>query len=69
MQERFAAIRATIIKYTLPLAIPKNKFSPYGDSDESDGGLPSPKVTDVTEMKIAKSLEKFIEALPFLELF
>ncbi len=57
MQERFAAVRATVIKYTLPVAIPKNIFSPYGDLDEeSDGPPPSPKKTDATGIKIDKSL-------------
>ncbi len=68
MQERFAAVRATVIKYMLPVGIPKNTFSPYGDSDEeSDGPPPSPKKTDATEMKIDKSLQNYIEALPHLE--
>ena len=50
------------------MLIPKNTFSPYGNSDEdSDGPPPSPKKTDVTEMKIDKSLQIFIEALPHLE--
>ncbi len=60
-------VRATVSKYTLPVAIPKNTFLPYGDLGESDGGPPSPKTKDATEMKIDKSLEKFIEVLPFLE--
>jgi hypothetical protein len=48
--------------------IPKNTFSPYGDSyEDSDGPPPSPKKTDATEMKIDKSLQVFIEALPHLE--
>jgi hypothetical protein len=66
MQERFAAVGATIKKYTLPVAIPKNTSSPYGDSDESDGGPLSSKKTNATELKIDKSLQKYIEALPFL---
>jgi hypothetical protein len=49
MQEKFAAVRVKIIEYTLPVAIPKNTSSPYGNSDESDGGPPSPKMTDATE--------------------
>jgi hypothetical protein len=57
--EILAAVRATVIEYTLPVAIPKNTFS--------DDGSPSPKKTDATEMKIDKSLGKFIETLPFLE--
>ncbi len=57
IQARFAKFRATVSKYTLPVAIPKNTFSPYGDSDESDGGPPPPKTTDATEMKIDNSLE------------
>jgi hypothetical protein len=68
MQERFAAVRATVIQYTLPVTIPNDTFSPYGNSDEeSDGPPPSPKKTDATEMKIDKSLQNFIEALPNLE--
>jgi hypothetical protein len=67
MQERFAAVWATIKEYTLPLVIPKNTSSPYSNSDESDDGPPSPRKTDATEMKIEKSLENFIEAMPFLE--
>ncbi len=69
MQTRYAAARATVAQYTRPVKIPKNTFSPYGDSDEdSDGPPPSPKKTDVTEMKIDKSsLHIFIEALPHLE--
>jgi hypothetical protein len=48
--------------------IPKNIFSPHGDSNEdSDGPSPSPKKTDATEMKIDNSLQVFIEALPHLE--
>jgi hypothetical protein len=68
MQERFDAVTATIIEYTLPVAISKNISSSYGDSDQSDGGPPSPKTTDATELKIDKSLQNFIEILPFLEL-
>jgi hypothetical protein len=68
MQERFAAVRAAVIQYTLPVMIPKNTFSPYGDSDEESDGLPpSPKKTDATEKKIDKSLPNFIELLPHLE--
>ncbi len=62
MQEKFAVVRAT-----LPVAIPMNTSSPYGNVDESDGVHPSPKMADATELKIDKSLQKFIEALPFLE--
>jgi hypothetical protein len=68
MQTRYAAARATVVQYTRPVLIPKNTFSPYGDSDEdSDGPPPSPKKTDVTEMKLDKYLQVFIEALPHLE--
>ncbi len=68
MQTRYAAARATVVQYTHPVLIPKNTFSPYGDSDEdSDGPPPSPKKTDATEMKINESLQIFIEALPHLE--
>jgi hypothetical protein len=53
---------------TLPVAIPKDTFVPYGDLDEeSDGPPPLPKKTDATETKIDKSLQNVIEALPFLE--
>ena len=46
MQTRYAAARATVTQYTHPGPIPKNTFSPYGDSDEdSDGPPPSPKKT------------------------
>ncbi len=69
MQARYAAARATVLQYTLPVAITKNTFSTYGDSDEdSDCPLPSPKKTDATEMKIDKSLQAFIEAF-ILNLF
>jgi hypothetical protein len=48
--------------------IPKNTFSPYGNSDEaSDGPPPSPKKTDATEMKLDESLQIFIKVLPHLE--
>jgi hypothetical protein len=69
MPARYAAVRATVTQYTLPVPIPKNKSSSYGnDSDEdSDGPPPSPKKTDATEMKIDKSLQVFIEALSHLE--
>ena len=68
MQTRYAAARATVAQYTRPVLIPKNKFSPYGDSDEgSDGPPPSPKRTDATEMKKDNSLQIFINALPHLE--
>jgi hypothetical protein len=68
MQERFAVVRATVIQYMLSVVIPKNTFSPYGDFEEdSDGPPSSPKKTDATEMKIDKSLQNFIEALPHLE--
>jgi hypothetical protein len=58
------------LEYTLPVPISKKTSSPYGDSDEdSDGPPPSPKRTDATEMKIDKSLQIFIDALPHLEPF
>jgi hypothetical protein len=58
----------TVMKYTRTVPIPKNTYSPCGNFDEdSDDPPPSPKKTDVTEMKIDKSLEVFIEALPHLE--
>jgi hypothetical protein len=49
--------------------IPKKTPSPFGDDseEESDGSPPSPKKTDANEMKIDKSLQVFIEALPHLE--
>jgi hypothetical protein len=40
MLERYAAARATVSQYTLPVAIPKNTFSAYGDSDEDSDGPP-----------------------------
>jgi hypothetical protein len=68
MQERYAVVRATVMQYTLPVLMPKNTSSPYGNSDEdSDGPPPSPKKTDGTEMKIQESLQNFIEVLPHLE--
>jgi hypothetical protein len=69
MQARYAAVRATVMQYTLPVPIPKKTSSPYGNDceEESDGPPPSPKKTDATEMKIDKSLQVFIEALPHLE--
>jgi hypothetical protein len=68
MQTRYAAARATVAQYTPPVLIPKNTFSPYGDSDENSDGPPlSPKKTVVTELKIDESLQIFIEALPHLE--
>jgi hypothetical protein len=53
MQARYAAVRATVTQYTLPVPIPKETSSPYGDDseEESDHPPPSPKKTDVTEMK------------------
>ena len=69
MLASFAVVRAQVTQYTLQVPIPKNTSSPYGnDSDEdSEGPPPSPKKTDATEMKIDKSLQLFIEALPHLE--
>jgi hypothetical protein len=68
MQERYAAVRATVRKYTLPVVIPKKTSIPYPNlEEESDGPPPSPKKTDATETKIDESLQKFIEALPHLE--
>jgi hypothetical protein len=68
MQARFAAARATVLQYTLSLPISKKTSSPYSNSDDdSDGPPPSPKRTDATEMKIDKSLQIFIDALPHLE--
>jgi hypothetical protein len=68
MQTRHAVARATLAHYTRPVLIPKNTFSPYGNSDEdSDGPPPSSKKTDATEMKLDKYLQVFIEALPHLK--
>ncbi len=69
MQARYAAARAAVLQYTLPVPIPKKTPSPYGNDfeEESYGPPPSPKKTDATEMKIGKSLQVFIEALPHLE--
>jgi hypothetical protein len=68
MQARYASVRATVSEYTLPVAIPKKAFSAYGDSEEeSDSPPPSPKKTYVSEMKIDKSLQVFIEVLPQFE--
>jgi hypothetical protein len=65
MQARYAAVKATVTQYMLPVLISKNTSSQYSDSDEdSDGPHSSPKKTDATEMKIDKSLQVFIEALP-----
>jgi hypothetical protein len=69
MQARYAAARATVLEYTLPVPISKKTSSQYSNSDEdSDGSPPSPKRTDSTEMKRDESLQVFIEALPHLEL-
>ncbi len=47
MQARFAAARATVLQYTLPVPISKKTSSPYSNSDDdSDGPPPSPKRTD-----------------------
>jgi hypothetical protein len=68
MHARYAVARATVLEYTLPVPISKKTSSQYSDSDEdSVGSPPSPKRTDATEMKIDKSLQVFIEALPHLE--
>jgi hypothetical protein len=68
MQARYAAARATVLKYTPPVPISKKTSSPYSNSDEdSDGPPPSPKRTDATKMKIDESLQIFIDALPHLE--
>jgi hypothetical protein len=70
MQARFAMARATVLQYTLSVPISKKTSSPYSNSDDdSDGSPPSPKRTDATEMKIDKSLQIFINALPHLEPF
>ncbi len=62
-------VTATIKEYTLPVVILKNTSSPYGDSDESDGGPPSPKKIDATELKIDESLQKLLRYCLFLYLF
>jgi hypothetical protein len=69
MQAGYAAVRATVLQYILPVLIPKKTPLPYGNDseEESDGPPPSPKKTDGTDMKIDKSLQVFIEALPQLE--
>ncbi len=68
MQARYAAARATVLEYTFPVPISKKTSSPNGNSDDDSDGLPpSPKRTDATEMKINKSLQIFIDALPHLE--
>ncbi len=68
MQARFAVARATVLQYTFPVPISKKTSSPCGNSDDnSDGPPPSLKRTDATEMKIDKSLQIFINALPHLE--
>jgi hypothetical protein len=68
MQTRYAVARATVTQYTCPVPTLKNTFSPYGNFDEdSDGPPPSPKKTDAAEMKIDKSLQILIEALPHFE--
>ncbi len=67
-QARFAAARATVLQYTLPVPISKKTSSPCSDSDDdSDGSPPSPKRTDATEMKIDESSHFCIDALPHLE--
>jgi hypothetical protein len=61
MQARYAVARATVLKYTLQVPIFKKTSSPCNNSDEdSDGPPQSPKRTNVTEMKIDKSLQIFI---------
>ncbi len=68
MQARYDAARATVLEYTLPVPISKKISSQYSNSDEDfDGAPPLPKRTDATEMKIDKSLQVLIEALPHLE--
>jgi len=69
MQERYALVRATVRKYTLSAVIPKKTSLPYGHSDESDGGPPSPKKIDATELKIDESLQKLLRYCLFLYLF
>ncbi len=68
MQTRYAAARATVLQYTLPVLILNKTSSQYSSSyEDSDGPPPSPKKTDATDMKIDQSLQVFIEALPHLE--
>jgi hypothetical protein len=44
MQARYAAARATVLEYTLPVPISKKTSSPYGNSDDdSDGPLHHPR--------------------------
>jgi hypothetical protein len=53
MQARYAAVRATVLQYTLPVPSPKKTPLPFGNDseEESDGPRPSPKKTDATEIK------------------
>ncbi len=48
MQARYAAVRETVLQYTLSVPIPKKTPLPYGNGseEESDGPPPSPKKTD-----------------------
>jgi hypothetical protein len=69
MQERFAAVRETVLQYMLPAGISKNTSSPCSDLDESDGEPSSPKMTDASKLKTDSSLENFIEASLILNLF
>jgi hypothetical protein len=69
MRARFAVARATVLQYTLSVPTSKETSSPYSNSDDdSDGPPPSPKRIDATEIKIDKSLQIFVDALPHLEL-
>jgi hypothetical protein len=44
MQQRYAAARVTVERYTRPVQTPQKTSSPYGDSDEeSDCSPPLPK--------------------------
>ncbi len=68
MQERYAAARLTIEKFTHPVQTPQKTFSPYGDSDEeSDCSPPTSTNTKATEKKIDDTLRIFMNALPHLE--
>jgi hypothetical protein len=68
MQARNDAARATFLQYTLPEPFSKKTSSPYSNSDDdSDGSPPSLKRIDATEMKVDKSLQICIDALPHLE--
>ncbi len=60
MQARYAAVRATITQYTLPVLISKNTSSQYSKSDEDfDGPSPSPKKKDATEIQATEGVRAY----------